>query len=539
MIGIVAGISALAHHWIFYLFQVPWFFPPLVLAFFLLISRSEEELRLETEKEGGDISLWKPRILNEPLFKKDHLHLGRCYNLIHTVGHHPPELTDLREKLREEGWEKFIRDSDRNSHMLVAGTTGSGKTSTLLYMIAQDLRKKDRALLIVDPKGDYRLAQRVKRMALREGRRFFLFAPHLRGEEGLVTWNPLASCETPAELSERIYSTLEFSREAKFYEERTKSILNTYSIYIMGLRGVPSETPLRLTLKNLHFFIFTPEGKKFLDELYDKLKELLHREGKEPDRTLEVARIRLAQEWDSPRYQETLMNFEAQLSFVANNSLLDDFINTDTPTFSLKAALRQKAVIFFSLPGTTLPEASNQLGRLLVAELKQLIGKVQSQGATLPTSVYLDEFPVLVYDKVGDLFALARSGGVSVTVAMQNLAQMEARIGRERTREILGNLNLQVIMKQSESYSMKYFSDFVGEAFFVVQSERQTVDDDSPLNNMSQYQSSESRASVTMPRFFRELQKGEAVAVLPDGAFFLQFPYLREREKNGSQKKSA
>ncbi|MDH3771006.1 MAG: DUF853 family protein, partial [Nitrospirota bacterium] len=82
----------------------------------------------------------------------------------------------------------LLTDADANTHTLVLGTTGSGKTVTILNLVESAI---DRALPVVyiDGKGDQALAQSVIGYARSQGRPAYLFA--LCGAS--CRYNPLAS----------------------------------------------------------------------------------------------------------------------------------------------------------------------------------------------------------------------------------------------------------------------------------------------------------------------------------------------------------
>ena len=89
---------------------------------------------------------------------------------------------------KTSGRQVVLSDADANTHTLVLGTTGSGKTVTVLNMVESAI---DRGLpvIYVDGKGDQALAESVVDYAWSQGRPAYLFS--LAGPS--CRYNPLAS----------------------------------------------------------------------------------------------------------------------------------------------------------------------------------------------------------------------------------------------------------------------------------------------------------------------------------------------------------
>jgi hypothetical protein len=105
------------------------------------------------------------------------------------------------------GRQVVLSDQEANTHTLVLGTTGSGKTVTVLNMVESAV---DRGLpvLYVDGKGDQALAESVVEYAWSQGRPAYLFS--LAGPS--CRYNPLASGGYSAK-KDRIIELREWSED--------------------------------------------------------------------------------------------------------------------------------------------------------------------------------------------------------------------------------------------------------------------------------------------------------------------------------------
>ncbi len=527
MLTVLAAAAFAVRTQVFFYFQIPWWFVPLNYFFFFVLTEPPDTLAVKLEKNGADIDGYRPIIVKKVPFDEDKLHIGRVYNMQHFIGKRPPSMVELRDILRDEGWDKKIEERNRERHMLVAGTIGSGKTSTLFYHIAQDLQRSNLAVIVVDPKGDVKFMHRVKQEAQKLGRRFYLFSPQLAETEEVITWNPLRSCVRPVELSERIFATLEFDEGAKFYADRAKVVLKNYSELLMGL-GIPK----RLDILFAAIFNIDNYYNEVINKKYKELEDTQSRKGIKMDANLYLVKRTIESERDKPYFYEVLQNLRSQLGFVATEREISPWVNVNTPDLVMGSAIKEKAVVFFSLPGPSLPNTANAIGRLLVSEIKQTIGWAIKRGEKLDTVLYLDEFPVLVFDGIEGLFSMGRSGGIRIVSAFQNISQLDQRIGEQQTRAILGNINLRLLMKQNDEKSMKQFSDLIGRDFFVSQTEQLNKDDDSNLDGMRRFSASEQEHYIVPPHYFRQVRQGEGFILLEDGVYFTQIPYLKEEVAN-------
>ena len=278
--------------------------------------------------------------------------------------------------------------------------------------------------------------------------------------------------------------------------------------------------PKRLDL--IFAAIFNING--YLDDILKRFSYI-----KKSDSTLSIAIDEIVRMRKKRYYEEVLQNMKAQLSYASTVKEIQSYINVENPDLDIERAISEKAVVIFSFPGPVLPRISNSLGRLFVAELKQLIGKFILKGKEVDISLYLDEFPVLLFNGIEDLFSMGRAGGIKITVALQNFSQMEAIIGEASTRALLGNINMKLIMKQNETRSAREVSELIGEGIFVTQSEQLNRDEDSVIDGARRFSISEERHSLVPVNIFLELKKGEATGILDDGVYFLTLPYLIKR----------
>jgi len=82
-----------------------------------------------------------------------------------------------------------LAEGELDLHMLILGTTGTGKTRLLEVLIAQAIRRRE-AVAVIDPKGDAGLLARVLDECRRAGKTLTLIAPPY--PESSASYNPVA-----------------------------------------------------------------------------------------------------------------------------------------------------------------------------------------------------------------------------------------------------------------------------------------------------------------------------------------------------------
>jgi hypothetical protein len=128
--------------------------------------------------------------------------------------------------------------------------------------------------------------------------------------------------------------------------------------------------------------------------------------------------------------------------------------------FELLSAIRDRAVVYFSLESDSRPLLSEMLGAAIVQDLQTVVAA--SQGQPVSTLVVIDEFSAIAAEHVVRLFGRARSAGFSLLLGTQELADLRPP-GRERLLEqVLGNLSVLIAHRQVVPSSAELISSVAG-----------------------------------------------------------------------------
>ena len=142
---------------------------------------------------------WSPEHTQE---LKTYLQAGRALPVGGDVRGGYPALHAVGEKDEQPlvlPWSELV------GHVLIGGTTRSGKTRLLEVILSEAIRGPG-TVIIIDPKGDAELLIRAATEAYRSGRKFAFFSP--AHAEYSASFNPFSMCTNTTELAARVQALM-------------------------------------------------------------------------------------------------------------------------------------------------------------------------------------------------------------------------------------------------------------------------------------------------------------------------------------------
>lgn len=330
-----------------------------------------------------------------------------------------------------------LSTSEKESHVYILGSTGSGKTTFLQHLIRQHILLNE-GIAVVDVHGDLS-AEIIKFMAHlfqnksdREkqilARRLVLIEPFdLRR---IVSFNPL---EVMA--GESIYSTvLELveifrARWAEFWGPRTNELLRNTLVILAENKLTLLEAPA--LLMNHRF-----RNSLAANVQNEEAKNWIYRYGKltEPQKTM---------------YRDPSLN---KIGEFLGDASIRYLIGQEKSSFSFRDAMDKQRIVILNLS-----KAKLKTNAFLAAGL--FLAKLQTNALTradIPYPkrksfyVYADEFQNFVSEEVSDIETIlseARKYKIFLRVAHQNLYQID----RKLTEAILGNTKIMLVFRVNHS----------------------------------------------------------------------------------------
>jgi type IV secretory pathway TraG/TraD family ATPase VirD4 len=315
-------------------------------------------------------------------------------------------------------------------HTLVVGATGSGKTVTQTWMAVRAIASGMGAV-VVDPKGDRGMREQLQHAALAAGRAFMEWTP-----QGELAYNPYARGGA-SEIADRVLAGEQFTEP--HYLRQAQRYLGHL---VRALRQSKAEVSLASIVAHLD-----PERL-----------EALAREIPEANARATFAYVDSL----SSRQRTDLAGVRDRLAILAESDV-GPWLDPQTAgveQFDLLTAVRNRAVVYFSLESDSRPLLSQMLGAAIVQDLQAAVAA--SQGRPVTTLVVIDEFSAIAAEHVVRLFGRARSAGFSLLLGTQELADLRLP-GRERLLEqVLGNLSVLIAHRQVVPSSAELISSIAG-----------------------------------------------------------------------------
>jgi hypothetical protein len=341
-----------------------------------------------------------------------------------------------------------IADSEAIGHLLVAGGSGSGKTSSMLVGM-RDIIRMGRGLVVIDCKGGPDVPLEIANWCERNGREFLHWSihdaniPYNGPAEGPAFYDPI-SRGTPSRRKDLLMGSQKW--DVEFYKQIVAN-------YIQTLFGVMDLVPAL-------------EGVDTFSDLADLLS---------PAQLL--ARARHISAEDQPELAATLTRVPS-ISKEALSAIGAMYGRIQTLTSSTAGAwlrkdpeglrdinLRKVAdegqVVVFSLDSSNYEDTVNLIAGLIIQDLKTLSSELRHDPAPAPLHIYIDEFSSIDTTNILGLLAKARDAAMPVTLATQALADL-ARRESTFVDQVLGIVSAFVIHRANTETDAKIFAGLSG-----------------------------------------------------------------------------
>jgi conjugal transfer pilus assembly protein TraD len=321
----------------------------------------------------------------------------------------------------------LVPASALGAHTLILGATGSGKTTTLLALL-RDQMAHGGAIVAIDLKGSPGFARQLRAAAEGAGRHFRIWT--LDGGE---CWNPLATGNA-TELKDKLISTERFTEP--HYQRAAERYLQQA---LQVAQATAGERPITLAT---------------VVELLEPAALAAR------SRLLAPARARALRTYLTSLTRDQLSavrGLHSRLALLTESHVAP--LLAPTPgqeTIDLRSALASREVVLFSLSSVTYGQLAGQLGTLAVQDLvsataARLAGQATPTGEQPtpppPALVAIDEFSAIGSDNVLALLARGREAGVGVVLCTQELADLD-RVARGLRDQVLGNTAVKIAHRQ-------------------------------------------------------------------------------------------
>ena len=328
---------------------------------------------------------------------------------------------------------KTVKINDNAKHIIVAGTTGAGKTIAIANFI-ESAMQKNHPVFAIDGKGDLGDGSLLNYMqSLSETYNRQLYVVNFVKPDESDHYNPFKGAGM-TEAKDMLIGMSDWSEA--HYKVNTERYLQQL-IKILNIKKIPLD--LNTIIKySPTLFQNLIEEMKDNNEIgigeYAKLSDII-------ETTAPIVNSAMA------RFATTS---ESEAGEIFNSNGVDVY-----------TALKQKANILIILDSLGKPELSKQVGRLAILDAKKAVSKLFLD----KTRKYFifDEFNVYASDVAIDLLNKSRSANITCIPAFQSLSDLDKAGGVALRNQVIENCNNYIIMRQNSYDSSAEWEKVIGQ----------------------------------------------------------------------------
>lgn len=347
------------------------------------------------------------------------------------------------------------RDHRRNLNTLVVGGSGAGKTR---FYAKPNIMQANTSFVVLDPKGE--IVRDTGYLLKNEG--YDVKVLDLINMEKSFCYNPFVYLKSDNDVQRLVTNlfkstTPKGSQSNDPFWDTAASMLLLSLIFYLKYEAPPEEQNFSMVMELLRAGEVDEEGDgapSILDELFARL---------ESQNPMHIA----CKYYNAYRTgsSKTLKSIQITLAARLEKFNLDSLASlTAVDELELHTLGEKKVAIFAIIPDND--TSFNFLVSILYTQLFQQLFYVADHkyGGSLPVHVHflMDEFAnVSLPDDFDKILSVMRSRGVSVSIIIQNLAQLKA-LFEKQWESIVGNCDEFVYLGGNEQSTHKYVSELLG-----------------------------------------------------------------------------
>lgn len=367
--------------------------------------------------------------------------------------------------------DKCLKTEIMNGHTSIAGTTGAGKTWLLELLARQAINRTPKeAVVIFDPKGDEDLLNGIYTAAVDAGRKEdFKFISPIHPQRSSA-FNPIYSYLKPTDIATRITGILPQDSKSKPFVDFCFGVL-------VDVISCIELIELRPTLDNVRRYTLR-DMKSLLDKVgqhfgFDFQRELAKPEEKRapvPGKSESqnhhiyelVANLKARIDHPGEHFSKMILSLDPVLLSLTTHEY-KDLLSPQIPDVTWKEALQKKQIIYFYLGAMVDTTVAENIGKLIIQDFLFHVGMSYASGKKKTiTNLFIDETYNVVYNGIVNLLNKSRGAGVRVVLNVQVAADIEAVLDEAKAAQILGNTNIKLIMRTTQSDLAEDFSKIFG-----------------------------------------------------------------------------
>ena len=347
------------------------------------------------------------------------------------------------------------RDTKLNKHIAICGASGTMKSRAIIRNALFQALKNDESVVIADPKADlYRDTAEMFRANGYEVKVFNLVSP-----ANSDSWNCMSDLGGDTLLAQVLTNVIigntSSGKGDHFWDNGEGNLLKALVLYVAL---DPDKTPEDKNLPAV-YRLLTQNSENELTKMFARLPM---------DHPAKAPFNLFAQSSETVR-SGIILGLGTRLQVMQNKAVQSITSRSD---IDLTAPGRKKCAYYLILSDqdTTMAFLSSLFFSFLMIKLTRYADTCKGGRCTVPVNLILDEF-----NNIGKLggaadgsdftrfLSVCRSRDIRVMLAVQSLGQLQNRYPNNLWAEIIGNMDIQLMLGCTDEVSAKYFSNRCGE----------------------------------------------------------------------------
>lgn len=386
----------------------------------------------------------------------------------------------------------FLRDKARDNHTLVLGVPGSGKTTLMSMLAAQDIMDPSNPpVIIFDPKGDAGLLRTIISAAHKAGREEELTVFHLGFPELSARYNAIASYSRLSEIATRISSPLPDQGNSATFKEFAWRFTNSVAKAQYRFGEVLDYASVRNAIQDIEpLFIRiieddiskSPLGKTLAEELETAIASTNHDNMPRVFASRSVKGYACYQlalkhkkhfsdvaldlsacfKYEQSYYDKLVASLGPLLEKLTSGKMAELLApayfdeNDERDIFSWQQVIARRGIAYIGLDAVTEYVTSSAVGNSMLADLVAFAGDLYKEtiSSGMPmqeenrrTYLHLDEINDMVGSEFVTLINKCRGAGLYTTAYTQNYHDIEVRLGTPaKAKQTVGNFGNRILL---------------------------------------------------------------------------------------------
>lgn len=432
-------------------------------------------------------------------------------------------------------------------HILLIGTTRSGKTRFLDMIISQAIARGE-AVIILDPKGDQDLRETAEKACKRTGDPDKWVYFHPAYPENSARIDPLRNFNRATELATRIAVLLPSEAGGDAFTAFSQMLLTNIAEGLLMENSKPSLVLFRRYVAsgveqvviNATTAYTSKHWPSEWEVAYKPFKDKMKKPPTLYDHALSF--VNFYREWIMPRKASTALeglysSFEHERAHAAKmtaslqpvltmltSGAMGPLLSPDggdigdeRPITDFSRIVRNKQVCYIGLDSLSDNMVGSALGSMFLSDLAAVSGdRYNYNTGDNPVTLIIDEAAELMGDRLIQILNKAGGAKIRAILATQTVADFAARMGSvEKARMALGNLNNVFVLRTLDGGTQEYVAESFPQTY-VRHIEYSQATDASTGNALDfGYRISESMKDVETP-----LVPAQILGVLPNLEYF-------------------